>query len=539
MKYSPIPTDGYQQIEQRYKLQPLPAKLLAAAFATEQDIASFLYAPSRPEFKPAPCLVQAAAVIEQSRREQQKVFIFGDYDCDGLSATAIMYRLVKALDMECGYYVPNRISEGYGLNLIRLKQAYDKGYRLLITVDNGVRAKEALTWAKEAGMTVIVTDHHLYDEPVECDALIHPDLLNEGQHDFCGAAVALCLAEYMNQADDKMRVLAMIATLGDVVALQQQNVAIVREGIRLLNQGCYPNLLAEPFKLKTPLSCSDVAFRLVPRLNAAGRLSDIANPNQIVRFLLAEDPAEIYQLAVQIEQLNSQRQRLTNQLLPALLDRIESGSSVVLLYQENLHEGLLGLLAGRICHLIGRPVIIMTESMGLIKGSGRSINTYDLSQNLQPFTKFENFGGHKLACGLSLAKPNMAAFEEFVKTMPPVSQPAESGYVLIDPVDITEEGLKQLFSFEPFGQQRKLPLIGLASKSNYEYRMLRNSSQLKWTGHGQDVAFSIVSFGDNDGYQAYLNQNDLLFIGEFSLNNFNNRTYYNLQCEKIINNNQK
>jgi len=535
MRYNPLATDGYQAIVQRHHVGTLLAKMIAGQGLTDDQTASFLNAPSVIGLQAAPCLDQAFEELENLRREGARVFIFGDYDCDGLCGTALMYRALTSFGLQCGYYVPNRRTEGYGLNQERLSQAYAKGYRALVTVDNGVSAAGPLGWARQHGMRSIVTDHHVIAQDVDCDVLIHPSRLGGDESWLCGTGVALALAQRLGVRDEIDDVLAMVATIGDVMELQGQNVAIVREGLQSFNQGRFPNFTALADAARLPMTAEDVAFRIVPRLNAVGRMADVADPNKVVAFLLSHDQAQIEGYARQIEQLNVMRQRMTAEQLPLLQAMPVPVEGIAVYYHPDLHEGLLGLMAGRLASDLGRPVIVLTVTDGAVRGSGRSQPGYDITQALTGFKdRLTAFGGHQQACGLAMPTEQLEPFMRFAASRPVAGlrQPAQ-GYVSLTMSDLTYDNLSELMSQQPLGQGRRLPLVGVTIGPGCDFRMLRNEHQLKWTMDLDRGRLAVLSFRDNEGFQAYQDYGALNAIGQLRANVYKGRVGYDLMSEII------
>ena len=310
MQYKVIDTGNYRQIMEKYHVGSLLAKIVSSFNYTEEDLVSF-FMPKEYGVYHHETFDRIKEILEQARQQDRKVFVFGDYDCDGICATALMVKCLDKLGIKNGYYIPNRFTEGYGLNLNRVMQAHEKGYDILVTVDNGVSAHEALNYARDVGMTVIVTDHHVISEEVECDVLSHPELFETDYSYLCGTGVVYVLAQYLGLSDDWMKELAMIATIGDVMELKGFNVQLVREGLKLLNEHAVRNIGILGADIRFPCDETDVAFKIVPALNSIGRLADRANPNQAVRFLLTEDVREMQYLAQQIRDLNEQRKSMT------------------------------------------------------------------------------------------------------------------------------------------------------------------------------------------------------------------------------------
>ena len=409
--------------------------------------------------------------------------------------------------------------------------AYKKGYEVLITVDNGISSKEALQYAKEKSMISIVTDHHVIVDKVNSDYLLHPSLLSDDYRYLCGSGIVYLLACYLGLADYSIAVLAMIATIADVVALKGVNVKIVKDGLAYLNQGLYKNVLALD-KFTIPVTEENVAFKIVPKINAVGRMADIANVNNVVRFLLTDDVGEINSLAAQIIEVNNARLQLTNEQNELVKKEIDLNDNFNLIYLPELHEGLLGLIATRIADKTKKLTFVMTDSQNQIKGSGRSNGSIDILAILEDFrVSTVALGGHKQACGLTIETDMLDSFKEYLENrLNHHDNEAVEEYCEINSKDLTIENLKELFSYRPFGQDRKLPLIKVTIEDIVEYTSLKNECQLKWKCKGLEF----ITFNNNKGYEYYKNLDKLEVYGYLQENNFYGKTTYQVLIREIL-----
>lgn len=531
MKYRKINTDSYTELMSRYHIGSLLAKVVSSYDYSESELDSFFHGKNYPTYHHE-SLKQISELLSKVRSENRKVFVYGDYDCDGICATSILVHCLNKLSIANGYYIPNRFTEGYGLNIERVKQAKAKGYDVLITVDNGVSAHEALKWARENNMTVVVTDHHLISEEVECDILCHPSLFDKDYSYLCGAGVVYLLADYMGLTDNMIKVLAMMATIGDVMELKGFNIKLVREGLKIVNAHGYYNLEALGYDFSYPVDENDISYKIVPRINAIGRMADIANPNQAVRFLLSENEKDINVLAAQINDVNRTRQTLSRQQYETVRKDCDEKDSFLVVYKEGLHEGLIGLIASRICDELRRPVIVFTDSEGLLKGSGRSLPDLDIMELLEPFRpQLLKIGGHRQACGITIEKDKLEALKEYLNknTSYDSSEPCKD-YVEVNSNDLCRENLNELFSFKPYGQGRIMPVIRyrISDCLSFGYQK-NNKNYLKWQCRDQ---LSILSFSNNEGYDNYVGK-EVTVYGKLRENVFNGNAYYNLMCEDI------
>lgn len=529
MIYQKTDISNYQKLMETYSINSLLAKVLSAMKYDEQDIASFFnplkeYKLDDKVFKPI------KECLEIIKKENKKVFIFGDYDCDGICGTTIVKKILDKLEIENGFYIPNRLDEGYGLSMDKLKMAYQKGYEVLITVDNGVSSAEALKFAKEKEMISIVTDHHIITQTVNCDYLLHPSLLNEDYNYLCGSGIVYLLANYLDLQDPSMTVLAMVATIADVMPIKGANVKIIKDGIDFLNQGLYKNILALD-KFNFPINEENVAFKIVPKINAVGRMADIANVNNVVRFLLTDNIKEINSLASQIIEVNNTRLQLSKEQNNLVKQQINKNDSFNLIYLPQLHEGLLGLIASRIADETKKLTFIMTDALEQIKGSGRSnglINIIDMLEGFKEHTIA--LGGHSQACGITIKKEMLEPFKAYLhENLMNYDNAAIEEYIEVDVNDLKINNIKELFSFRPFGQDRNLPLLKVAIENVISYTSMKNEYQLKWKC--KDLDF--ISF-NNKGYENYKNQEKIEVYGYLQENIFRGKVYYQILIKEII-----
>ena len=411
-----IEADG-SGIQQRFHTGNLLSKVLSCSGLDDEKIAELLSADSTLHTSRALCVQKACERIMEASRRREKVFIGGDYDADGICATAIMKKTLDILGITNGYYIPDRFREGYGLSAATVRMAHEKGYSLIITVDNGVRAHEALITARELGMDVIVTDHHKIEEKVEADILVHPDDMEDMFSCLCGAGVALEISRYLVGRRNELTALAAVASIGDVMPLWKETRRIVLAGIEIIKQRI-PRPVWAMFKPGSSVTWQTIAFQIVPKLNSVGRMNNISNVNTLVRFLLSENEKDIASYAVQLEYVNEQRKQLSALETEKAFDLMNDDPFPVI-YDETFHEGICGLAAGRIAAQCSRPVLVMAKSGSLIKGSGRSVAGFDMFSFFSDFTETEAFGGHEQAVGISVREENFAEFLAHVKRKAP------------------------------------------------------------------------------------------------------------------------
>lgn len=414
MKYKKIEVDSHE-IEQRLNTSTLVSKVLAFRKCTDDQINQLLTHQSTLTKNPSLALKEVCQRLLLAKENKEKVFVGGDYDADGICATSIMVDTLNLLEIENGYYIPNRFKEGYGLHPNIVQLAHDKGYQIIITVDNGVKAFEALKLAKELGIEVIILDHHEIEEKPECAYLLHPDLFEEPFKGLSGAGVTLQVANELVGRNHKHIALACVATMGDIMNLWGENRTIVRLGLDIINQHLVPHIDAL-LDTNSKVTEKDIAFQIVPKLNAVGRLQEMANPNNVVKFFLQNNPNEIKQFALQMNELNNQRKQMTLQM-NVLAEKKNLDDDFIIVQDERFHEGLVGLLAGKLAGKYKKPSLVFCETDELIKGSGRTANGFDLYSFFAVGfeDEFVNFGGHSGAIGCSIKKEKFEQFKDKVK----------------------------------------------------------------------------------------------------------------------------
>lgn len=522
----------YLRLQSEYSIGSLLAKVLAS-FNYSSDDMVFFFCEKKEIDTSFPVLKQIADRLYDIRNRKLKVFVYGDYDVDGISATAIMVKILNSLQIQNGYYIPNRLTEGYGLNMGRLSQAIEKGYDVLITVDNGVSAFEQLDYANEKGMQVIVIDHHQMSDVVNCDILLHNELLEKDYSYLSAGGLVYLLAEKMKVADDGIRVLAMLALIGDVMELKGINPFIIRQGLDIVNRGGYYNISALCPNLNLPVNEEDIGFRFTPVINAAGRLPDYLNPNNMVRYFLCDDKKQIDVFAAKCLAINDTRKQMTSEHIRLASQLMDDSRQYILVKSAQFHEGLVGIAAARLAEDSRKMAIVLSERDGVLKGSGRCRDNDDIMAVLDGFKEhFSHFGGHKQACGMSMGSEQFEPLKQYLDSYYVSSRLEEtSEYVMLENEDLTRENLEELFRYRPFGQGRKLPLFALDSDRVCEYRMLKTDHQLKWTVFINGMYISILSF-ENEGYEYYINRK-LRFIGKLQENIFNGRKNFQIICENI------
>lgn len=451
---------------------------------------------------------KAIDILKEKILEDKKIRVIGDYDIDGVNATYILLEGLERLGADVDSDIPDRISDGYGLNRHLVERAYEAGVDTLITCDNGIAAADEIAYGKEMGMTVIVTDHHevTFDEQdgekryriPPADAVMdpkQPDCLYPFKG-LCGAAVAYKLMEALWESmgkdsadlDDLIENVA-IATIGDVMDLEDENRIFVKEGLQMLRRTKNPGFkaLIECTGIdKNSLNSYHIGFVLGPCINASGRLDTAKRALELLR---AGTQKEADILAGDLKALNDSRKDMTEEAVKQAEEQVEtttiSKDKVLVVYLPDCHESLAGIVAGRIRENYYKPVFVLTDAEEGVKGSGRSIDGYHMYEELNKCKELlTKFGGHRLAAGLSLPKENVGKFREMLNKNCTLTEEEMKEKVTIDmemPFGCVTEGLvKELELLEPFGKGNTKPVFAARDVTLLGARILgKNRNVLK------------------------------------------------------------
>lgn len=451
---------------------------------------------------------KAIDILQEKILEDKKIRVIGDYDIDGVNATYILLEGLERLGADVDSDIPDRISDGYGLNRHLVERAYEAGVDTLITCDNGIAAADEIAYGKEMGMTVIVTDHHEvpFDEQdgekryriPPADAVMdpkQPDCLYPFKG-LCGAAVAYKLMEALWESmgkdsadlDDLIENVA-IATIGDVMDLEDENRIFVKEGLQMLRRTKNPGLkaLIECTGIdKNSLNSYHIGFVLGPCINASGRLDTAKRALELLR---AGTQKEADILAGDLKALNDSRKDMTEEAVKQAEEQVEtttiSKDKVLVVYLPDCHESLAGIVAGRIREDYYKPVFVLSDAEEGVKGSGRSIDGYHMYEELNKCKELlTKFGGHRLAAGLSLPKENVGKFREMLNKNCTLTEEEMKEKVTIDmemPFGCVTEGLvKELELLEPFGKGNTKPVFAARDVTLLGARILgKNRNVLK------------------------------------------------------------
>ena len=506
---------------------------------------------------------EAVAVLIKKLREEKRIRIIGDYDIDGVCASYLLLTGLRRAERELGkgtgpagstridYEIPDRVRDGYGINEAIIRQAAADGVDTLVTCDNGIAAAKEISLAKELGMTVVVTDHH--EVPVEEERQVLPpadvvvDPKQEGEtypfREICGAVVAYKLVEKLYEASgvprEEWRALlefAAIATVGDVMRLQDENRILVKYGLKQMARTRNLGLrkLVEKTGLDiTDLSAYHIGFVIGPCLNAGGRLQ---TAKAALRLFLSEDEAEAERLAEELKELNDIRKDMTKKGEDEAIAQVEEwymGDKVLVVFLPDCHESLAGIIAGRVREHFHKPSIVLTRSGDMVKGSGRSIEPYHMFRELTKVRELlPKFGGHPMAAGLSIKEEDVPEFRRRLNENAVLTEEDFIPRVWIDvpmPLEYVTEGLvEELKRLEPFGQGNEKPLFAQKGLMIRSLRVLGKKRNVVKLGLVTDTGLSMdgLLFGDGDAFQKELAGKDRIDIVYYpDINEYNgNRT---------------
>lgn len=413
---------------------------------------------------------KAVQLIARALQHKRKIFIIGDYDVDGVVGTTLVYEFFESLGAKIGFAIPNRFADGYGISptLIARLQLQDC---LIITIDNGISAIEATEQCNQHNNTLIITDHHTPPPTLpNAAAIINPKLAHcpFPQKDICGANVGwyliAALKAYLGIEYDMSRSLDLLAfaIIADVMPLVGVNRLLLRRGLEQLAVSERPAcvVLRDVLK-KNRFSSEDISYFIAPLLNSAGRMADAS---LAVAFLRAKNLDEAHMYFAKLQALNTERKAIENTLLEQALTQIDTQSNIALVYGQDWHEGVLGIVAARLCERTGLPSFVLTHKEGYLKGSGRSFGEINLIELLQRNAHLlRKFGGHKGAVGLEVDRDKLESFVREASAMvvqhlqqtPMNEQKAYIGEIM--PESIDDELLHILDAFEPYGEANPKP----------------------------------------------------------------------------------
>jgi single-stranded-DNA-specific exonuclease len=525
-RYKPIPPqEEVTALSKAINVNEYLCAILIQRGITDFDLAKKFFRPSLDHLHD-PFLMRdmerAVVRIKQAIDKKEKILIYGDYDVDGTTSVALVYRFLKTFYESCEFYIPDRYSEGYGVSAAGIQWAFDNGFTLIIALDLGIKSSDMVTIANAKGIDFIICDHHLPGKDMPNAVAVLDPKREDCDYPFqelsgCGIGFKLIQA-YARRYDKEEELysnldLVAVSIASDIVPVDGENRVLAHFGLKKLNEDPSPGLkaLKAIALIKNDLDISGVVFTLGPRINAAGRVD---HADGAVELLIASSQEEANALAEKVNVNNDHRREVDSNITEEAIFMIENDeyhrtSKATVLFKNTWHKGVIGIVAARCVEKFYRPTIILTESNDLITGSARSVNGFNLYDAIMKCGDLlEKFGGHKYAAGLTMKKENLEAFRKRFEEVVAGSLTEEMQTPVIDidlavPFDaITQKFILVLRQLAPFGPENYNPVFEarnvyvLNSLSTFKDRHLRFLVGQK----GQDNFFNAVGFDMMEHY---------------------------------------
>ena len=508
-----IDKDLAAQVAEAHSLDPFVALILASRGITEyEDVEEFFDT----DFSFCdPYLIvdmdKAVERIEKAIDGFEKICVYGDYDADGVTSTALMYKYLASRGADVMYYIPDRVSEGYGMSKLGVDRLKEQGVKLIITVDNGISAIEEIDYANSLGLETVVTDHHKVGEILpNAVAVVDPHREDCNIHfkEWAGVGVAfkvVCALEkgdYMSVLADYADIVA-VGTIADVVDLKDENRAIVKYGVAKINSNACNgiNALRQIAGVgEKSLNAIGVTFSLAPRINAAGR---IESAETALKLLLCEDLMEAFSYAEQVDVCNRQRHSFENEIMEDAVKHIEANENlkyarIIVVCGEGWHHGVVGIVAARITEKYGKPSIVLTFDGDEGTGSARSIDGFSIYDAIKACEEYvTHFGGHTMAAGLGIKRENVEKFFVAINEYAKEQEEAIPTLVLdckLNPAYINAELVSSLETLEPFGAGNAQPLFGIFGVKVASIQPISEGKHLRINFSKGNTCFTAMKF---------------------------------------------
>ena len=504
------------KIQNENKLPPIIATLLQIrGIRTQEEVQDFLYNVSDiADPLEIRDMEKAAERVRRAIEEGEKICVYGDYDADGVTSTALLYSYLEAVGADVSYYIPSRESEGYGMNIAAVDALHEQGVQLIVTVDNGIAANAEIAHANSLGIDTVVTDHHTpvgdLPEAVAVVDLHRSDCPSRFKNlSGVGVAFKLVMALEGEYCDvdtllDNYADLLSLGTIGDIVELRGENRVFVRRGLENIRNADRPGVsaLVEASGLNDkPLTAGRISFTLVPRINAVGRLG---SSGKSVNLLLSEDIAEARAIAQEMSDNNNERREIETGIVDKIDEEIRQNPSlvrdrVVVIDGEGWHQGVIGIVASRVKDAFGKPAIILTRDGENAKGSGRSVEGFPLIDAISACSDLlTHFGGHPMAAGLSLKAENIELFRKRINEYAAGFRPMPYDRLDIDcklnPAYITPDNVASLSGLQPYGAGNPTPVFGFYGMKIQNIIPLSNNKHLRLVMSRNNTPLTVMQF---------------------------------------------
>ena len=543
-----------ERISKKYNLNKLLASILINRNIKEEQIKTFLE-PTRQNFHNPflmPDMEIAVNRIIKAIENKEKTIIYGDYDVDGITSITVLKSFLEDRGMNVDYYIPNRLEEGYGLNIPAVEKISNQKYNLMITVDCGISAVKEIEYANSLGIETIVTDHHEVGEELP-NALAVVDAKRKDNEypcrDLAGVGVVFKLIQALGMRLNieekeylKFLDIVCVGTISDIVPLVDENRVITKLGLLLVkqtkNMGLKSLLISSGYK---NIDSNTISFGVAPRINACGRMG---HADEALKLFLAKDVYEVNRLTQLLNDYNKIRQEKEKSIYEEAIKQIEEkqlfNKNAIIVGGENWHHGVIGIVSSKITDLYFKPSILLCYEDDLAKGSGRSIPGFDLHDALMKCQdSIERFGGHAMAIGITIKKEN---FEKFSEEVEKVAEDAKINEIIpiinidarIELSEINKEIVESLKQLEPFGEGNKTPIFAFKNLKIDSIRSLTEGKHIKMTLKDENTIIDAIGF--NLGYLAdeYRIGDKIDVVGNLEINSFNGVDSLQINLKDVI-----
>ena len=554
-KYKELDEEKIDEIVRKFDVPELLATVLVnRGIVDDEEIRVFLN-PTRSDFHDPylmPDMEIAVERIIKAINNQEKVIIYGDYDVDGITSITVLKKFLKTCGLEADYYIPNRLSEGYGLNKAAIDYIKEKEYTLIITVDCGISGIEEIEYANSLGIETIVTDHH---EPMEVlpPAVAIVDLKRKDNDTYpfkslagCGVVFKLTQALGMRLGIDEKEYLkyldiVCVGTISDIVPLVDENRVIAKLGLKLIevtrNPGLKALLNASGYKV---VNSNTISFGIAPRINACGRMG---YEEEALKLFLTENLVQASEITERLNKYNRDRQEIEKSIYDEaikMMEKEDPNAQSIVLGSNNWHHGVIGIVSSKITEMYFKPSILICFEGEDGKGSGRSIPGFDLHEALAETAKYlEKYGGHEMAVGLSLKKNNFNRFKEAFEKY--VEEKDITGIVPIIEIDkqislkdIDSNIVKQLDLLEPFGEANRRPVFVYKNLKIDSIRALSDGKHLKMTLKDGNTIVNAIGFNMGQLSKEYMIGDRIDVVGTLEINAYNGREMVQINVKDIM-----
>lgn len=527
-------------LSKKHNISKLLARVLTNRNISDDEINVFLN-PTRNDFHDPyllPDMKKAVDRITKAIEDKQKIMIYGDYDVDGITSITVLKRFLEERGVEVGYYIPNRLDEGYGLNKEAIDKINEQGYKLMITVDCGISGIDEIEYSNSLGIETIVTDHHEPLDELPTAIAIVDAKRKDNEYPFRGLAgvgvvfkliqaigIRLNLEEkeYLKYLD-----IVCIGTISDIVPLVDENRVISKLGLKLIevtkNVGLKSLIKAIEYK---NINSVTVSFGIAPRINACGRMG---YQEEALKLFLTDNIVEAEQITSKLNKYNLDRQSKEKTIYEEAIKKLENegeNKNTIVLAGEGWHHGVIGIVASKLTEKFFKPTILLSFEGDIAKGSGRSVPGFDLHTALCDTSKYlEKYGGHEMAVGLSLNKNNLEKFKEEFENIA-----IQKGVNKITPIikvdaqityqDINSEAVKELKKLEPFGEANKMPIFMYKNLKIDSIRALSEGKHLKLTLKDESNVINAIGFNMGNLSDEYLIGDKVDVVGTLETNTYN------------------